>query len=207
MDLTKRPVKPGQCALSIAIPVTRGEFMAHARPESRRDFVRTYAGGFPGLTTEALWRQYEPYATLVTDVAAEVEAMGVAVAWSATLADWRTAMLTRDVVTLVAHSTGGPTGVEAVEFADGLHPVDAVAGAIPSTFAGVVDLTLCRSDGPGEAIKRRHRDCLILINKDNAKLDYRVVVYRHAMRVLRDQRASYVDVVTRLHVDHLTAGR
>jgi hypothetical protein len=193
--------------LTIAIPVTRERFMTHLRPDSGRDFVRAYAGGFPGLTADALWRQYEPYAALVSDVAVEVEEMGVAVAWSASLDDWRTAMLTRDVVTLVAHSTGGSTGVEAVEFGDGLHPVDAVASAVPSTFAGVVDLTLCCSAGPGEAIKRRHRDCLIIINEGNAKLDYRLVVYRHAMRVLRDQRASYIDVVTRLHVDHVTGGR
>jgi len=78
------------------------------------------------------------------------------------------------------------------EFADGTHPVARVIREIPDGYQGVLDLAVCHSVVPGEAIKRERRGCLVMINRRAASLAFRLPLYRQVIRLLEGGRMDYV---------------
>ena len=86
---------------------------------------------------------------------------------------------------------GGP----AVEFADGLMPVERVVSAVPEGFSGVLDLTVCNSTLLAEEIRRRCRRGLIIANAFPATLHTRMEFYDAAMELVRRRGLSYQDAV------------
>jgi hypothetical protein len=87
--------------------------------------------------------------------------------------------------------SGGP----AVEFADGLVSVERVVSAVPETFAGVLDLTVCNSTLLAEEVRRRCRRGLIIANAFPATLDIRMEFYNAAMDLVQRRQMSYQDAV------------
>ena len=199
--LDVRAVTPRDCTLAVAIPLTRVEFLDDLRaPE--KDFAKSYARRFGGFSDDDVWTRYERYARLVRSVADEVEAAGVRVIRGARFAALTAALTERHVFTLVAHWRNHEHDAARgrIELTDGLREIDDVVAAIPPDYRGVIDLTVCHSVLLGDGIARLRPDCVVIMNRGNAKLDYRCIVYRHVIRQISHRPESYVDVVARLRV-------
>jgi hypothetical protein len=87
--------------------------------------------------------------------------------------------------------SGGP----AVEFADGLVPVEDVVAAVPEAFAGVLDLTVCNSTLLAEEVRRRCRGGLIIANAFPATLDIRMEFYNAAIELVQRRQVPYHEAV------------
>ena len=93
-----------------------------------------------------------------------------------------------------------------IELAGGMHPVDDIIRAIPASFTGFIDLTVCNSVLLGEAIKRERPGCLVVMNLNPTNFDLRIVVYRHLIRYLSRFRKNYLDAVSDLRIGVLHPG-
>jgi hypothetical protein len=101
-----QPVSPSDCALAIAIPLSREQFLADlARPEEK-DFVHHFRreAGLLKADAEFCWEAYQDAEAILAEaVCGETERHGVTVCHAARLADL-TALLQRfPVVTLLTH--------------------------------------------------------------------------------------------------------
>ncbi|AUX41096.1 uncharacterized protein SOCE26_025010 [Sorangium cellulosum] len=104
MALRERRVSPADCALALAIPLTKAEFFGDLAEGAPKDFARSVARRLPALRREVLWDDhYGPLAGLVERVASDARAHGVTVATGVTLADLRALLARHAAVTLVAH--------------------------------------------------------------------------------------------------------
>jgi hypothetical protein len=95
------PSRPRDCALLVTVPTTREEFSADYR--SGTDFVAGYLRTAGGLTADAGWEAYQPYASLARHVMTSARKLGVALVERATLAELHCAVAAWPVTTLVAH--------------------------------------------------------------------------------------------------------
>ncbi len=86
---------------------------------------------------------------------------------------------------------GGP----AVEFADGLVPLERVVSVVPQAFDGVLDLTVCNSPLLAEEVRRRCRRGLIIANASPATLDIRMECYDAAMDLVQRRQVKYQDAI------------
>ncbi|HEV7920360.1 MAG TPA: hypothetical protein VGR02_06165 [Thermoanaerobaculia bacterium] len=85
----------------------------------------------------------------------------------------------------------------AIELADGMHTVAAFIEAIPRSFDGVLDMTVCNSVILGAAVKRARPDCLVAVNRYPAEMHVRLTYYQLAVVSLATRKALYIDVLTR----------
>jgi hypothetical protein len=96
--------KPHQCALALAIPLNRDDFLMSLDLSTNKDFVKSLARRNSALTEDALWEiVYADTVKTVISVAQAVSAKGVTVITNATLSDVRELFQQFRVVTLVAH--------------------------------------------------------------------------------------------------------
>jgi hypothetical protein len=102
-----RVVSPHDCALALAIPLTEAQFLADLDEAAPKDLAKSVRRGVRrriGLRGPALYAQaYEALVSLVSEAAAEAEALGVTVYRRARLADMAAMLAAHRVVTLVAH--------------------------------------------------------------------------------------------------------
>lgn len=106
---TMRPVRPSDCALALAIPLTREQFLddlvnpspkdfaSHIKRENRNEYNKRASDDY-------FWNEvYGPLAHVILRVCAEVEKLGVTVQREARLADLTRLLREYPAVTLVAH--------------------------------------------------------------------------------------------------------
>ena len=117
-------MRPTDCALLVAVPVTREEFGADLARGT--DFTRLFRQGREGIRDGALWDFYRPYADLALRVADGAAGLGVRVFYRCTRAAFQRALEESPVVTVVAHWRGA-----AYRDADILDPAAARARAAP----------------------------------------------------------------------------
>jgi hypothetical protein len=101
------PTNPKDCALAVAIPLTREEFLADLAKPGEKDFVHHFRRerGLERADPEFCWQTYEADEILfVKAVCSEVTRQGVTVVYEACLSDLADLLARFPVVTLVAHS-------------------------------------------------------------------------------------------------------
>jgi hypothetical protein len=184
-------------ALLIALPLTRARFVADAA-DPRKDFVRQWAASFPGYPPDRLWDDYKPLAAYALRIADEARRASVRVAVDARFSSWTDAAHTSDVITLVAHWVSGAQ--PALEFSDGIRPLDTIVAALPGDFGGVIDLTVCHSTRAIAAFKARRPRATVLANREAAAPDVRLAMYRQVLHLVHCEGAGYVDAAERVHV-------
>ena len=91
---------------------------------------------------------------------------------------------------------GALSGGPAIEFQDGLAPIQIIREQLPRFE--VLDLTVCDSVLLGQCIRERNSDGVILANPRPTTPDFRLAVYREAVRFAVRHRTSYPDAVIRL---------
>jgi hypothetical protein len=117
------PTSPSECALAIAIPLTREGFLADLAQPQEKDFVHHFrkGRGLGRADPEFCWQAYEAYeVALVKAVCSEVTRFGVTVAYEVRLNDFTRLLARFPVVTLVAHSRFVPVEPADVKDAFGL---------------------------------------------------------------------------------------
>jgi hypothetical protein len=127
-------------------------------------------------------------------VAQEAAEHGVLVRLKASWEDWCLLLRERSVVALFAHWYDKPPD-DWIEFANGPRPIEHIVAGIPEGYAGVLDFTVCYSLKLAPLIKRKHPQCTVILNKREARLDYRLAIYRQALRLLATEGYSYVDTM------------
>jgi hypothetical protein len=98
-----RPVSPSDCALAFAIPLTESAFLADLEEAAPKDLAKSLRRRFKYRGPVLYAETYERLVALALHVAAEAEALGVAVYKAASLADMPMILAKHKVVTLVAH--------------------------------------------------------------------------------------------------------
>jgi hypothetical protein len=300
-----RPVSPNECALAVAIPLTREQFLVDLSTSEERDFVHHFRDerGLQRASAEFSWEVYEENeGTFAETVCSEVERLGVTVRRNAKLADLSDLLSRFQVVTLVAHLrfvpikpediadpmrllellqsnqssvhesmkeafeqadpdllqskvarhlrdeelrsrvaqvingvanmaqdrySGRAESVElrthdgfdksitrmefeqmfpdciipasVIEFRDGMYTVREFLCAIPETFDGLLDLTVCNSVLPAGLIRRKRPSCLVVANRLPAELRARMYLYGLQISLLGKRSVSFVEVIQQVH--------
>jgi hypothetical protein len=179
--------KPPDCALLLAIPVHREEFLLELSPASNKDFAKHYQSRLSEVPAERLWDDhYGKQADRILAAARAVKGLHCAVKESCTTADFTASLERYQVVALVAHVISpGLSGKLApefdprlllretkVEFADGLVDGEDFVNLIPAGFRGILDLRACTSVILGESLKSEMRGFLVI---ENVELLYPVI--------------------------------
>jgi hypothetical protein len=170
--------------LLLAVPTTQEEFASDTARLS--DFL-LHNVGLDG-NDDAAWARYAPYASLCAAVIKDAASRGIRVIRRATLTDLAAAVGEPGVTTLVAHAAG-----TAVEFADGLWDQSEIDRALPLELADTLDLTVCRSRGLAECLRRRRPTGVILANRDVTDLKVRLALYRQTVAFAADRGVTYTD--------------
>jgi hypothetical protein len=117
MKPTSPRVTPADCALALAIPLTRTAFLGDLDSASTLDFARSVARRCPATRREALWEDhYRPIAAIALQVSDTVERQGVTVDRETTLETLRALFARHAVVTVIAHWKF--PGIEAADVLD-----------------------------------------------------------------------------------------
>ncbi|MBZ0090204.1 MAG: hypothetical protein K8H90_07485, partial [Thermoanaerobaculia bacterium] len=88
---------------------------------------------------------------------------------------------------------------EVVELRDGLHPLARIVEAIPPTWQGTLDLTLCNSAALAPWLKRKRPGCLLAVNRKLASLDVRLGRYLVAIQALVRRPRPFAEVLGDVH--------
>jgi len=88
----------------------------------------------------------------------------------------------------------------AVEFADGLHATSELVAAIPPTWDGVLDLTLCNSSHVGRVIRRHRAQCTVVVNSGLATLMFRTLRYRLVLSELARSPEPFLESLRRVQL-------
>lgn len=179
VPISRRIVKPSNCAFVVGLPTSRDEFQEAVASE-RADFAKGFFGG---------WGQY--YTQFVMDFA-EIESRlrgwGVCVIQNASLADFA-GLFGRpfDVVILFSHWSG-----DSVEFRGGLENVNATLSAIPEEFDGLLDLCVCHPVALARALSVHRPGCLVKHIPVEAEPGYWWRFYRILFSQLRTRELTYL---------------
>jgi hypothetical protein len=183
-------VRPADCALLLAVPLRRSEFLADLAAGT--DFLAHFVARQRSRDIDVLWATYDASAAMAYASAERARRRGVTVRRRAVLADFARCLHEFQVVTLVAHWRAAGL---AVEFADGLAPVECVVEAVPPAFEGVLDLTVCNARPLAEEIRRRCPRARIIDNPFPATLDMGLELYNATMDLLQRHQMPYEDAM------------
>lgn len=95
----------------------------------------------------------------------------------------------------LGESLGPPGGLE---LRDASYSAEAVRDALPSGYAGCLELIVCHSIVLAETIKRTHPSCRILANHTFTRPLVRLLVYAEAIRLLRNEDGDYFELLMHL---------
>jgi hypothetical protein len=114
--MPERPVTTSECALAIALPLSRDELHAELVSERPSDYVREIRARFPATSDDALSALYADKLGAAGQVIVEAAARGVTVVPRAGLADVAALTARCEVVSVLAH-TPSP-GIDAGDIQD-----------------------------------------------------------------------------------------
>jgi hypothetical protein len=102
--MAERPVTPSDCALAVALPLSRGELLAELESTRPSDFAREIRARFPATPLDTICAAYEDEVATSGAIVAEARALGVTVVLAAGL-DALAALTARfHVVSVLAHA-------------------------------------------------------------------------------------------------------
>jgi hypothetical protein len=181
-DVATKIVKPRDCILAFGIPTSEADFRADLRSVCK-DFARNFNG---------LWARYEAeFIDPLVKVERIIRNLDTRVVHGLTLARFGALVATADVFILFTHWIG-----EQVEFADGLQPIAPIVEAIPQTYAGILDLCVCRSDRFAAAVRSARTGCLVRHVAERAVTPaYWLYFFMVLFKYLEHHDTSYLNAV------------
>lgn len=79
-----------------------------------------------------------------------------------------------------------------IELFDQFYSIEEIVTAIPENYNGLLDFTVCNSVLIANVIKRQ-RQCIVLVNKEPATPDFRMVIYKGMIELLAQIDIDYMD--------------
>ena len=183
-------MRPTDCALLVAVPLQRSEFLADLAAGT--DFLAHFLASQKSRDVDVLWATYDASAAIAAASAERARRRGVTVLRRAVLADFARCLNDFQVTTLVAHWRAGGL---AVEFADGLAPIDRIVASVPQAFDGVLDLTICNARLLAQEMRRRCPRAQIIDNPFPATLDIGLEFYNATMDLVSRREMRYQDAI------------
>lgn len=95
--------RPTDCAMAIALPLSRRAFMRDLNSTNGRDLPRRQLGKVPGSTKREGWHRYRPVVKTARDVIRCVRRLGVEVVLDATVDNFADLLRRRRAVTFFSH--------------------------------------------------------------------------------------------------------
>lgn len=180
---------PSECALAIAIPLTKDGFLEQSESPTR-DYARLFREQLSGLGVGELWEKYRSAVVEPAQRAMESAARsGVMVVADVSLFEWTRVIGARRVVSLVAHwSDAGITGVE---LADAVHRPAAIVATLPTGCDSTFDLRMCHSFVLGEALKRAAPKCHVVMNERAVTPSIQLPLYGGIIKLLATGRYDF----------------
>lgn len=86
-----------------------------------------------------------------------------------------------------------------IEFFDKSYSIEEVAATVPEDYDGVLDFIVCNSVIIGNEIKR-HRKCVVIINKEQTGIVFRMLLYKGIVKLLKHTNTSYIRASTALRM-------
>ncbi|HKV40807.1 MAG TPA: hypothetical protein VJX67_16455 [Blastocatellia bacterium] len=198
------PVKPRDCALVFAFPVTERAFLAEVGSNSK-EFLGKYRY-WGKYYTEFVWH----YAS----VTSEISRLGTLVQCCLTTEQFANLFTEGKfrAITLFAHwkeedlwdsYTGGSSVCpdpydelqSAVEFFDRFERVPEVVRAVPSNFDGVLDLCVCHPKALVSALRRERPDCIVKYTNVSATPALWLYFYVSLFKLLAREETDYVSAL------------
>jgi hypothetical protein len=191
-------IRPHECALGIAIPLTREDFFREMSENSNKDFIRHFARKFEGFTENYIWQRYEDELKIVNQTISVVEQKGVRITKNLTLEAFGNLFQGFQVVSLFSH---WKEASKQIEFYDRLYTIDDVSAVIPTDYKGILDFTVCNSAIFAQKFKENHRESQVIVNRNTTHLAYRMLIYRGIIELLVQQEMDYSEAVMKLRLD------
>jgi hypothetical protein len=182
LPISRRIVKPSNCVLAFGIPTSREGFY-RALDSPHADFVKRFLGG---------WPQYHAQFVVDVEIVEPILCkLGVTTIHDATLADFaRVVDQSFDVIILFSH-----WHADAVEFRSGFESVRSLLSAIPSAFAGVLDLCVCHPMTLVSALHRHRPGCIVKYLPTEAAPHYWMYFYRTLFSQLQSRDLTYLTAI------------
>jgi hypothetical protein len=182
IPVSRRIIKPSNCALALGIPTSEDGFRQSG--EHRR---AGFAAGFRGG-----WNQYR--ARFVADferVEPYLRKWGVTILPDVTLASFsRLLDGSFDAAILFSHWDN-----DEVEFREGFEPVAAIAEAVPPEFSGIIDLCVCHPLALVRELQCHRPRCLVKFVRTTAAPDVWLYFYRVLFSQLQKRELPYLEAV------------
>ena len=193
MDLipvSRRIVKPDDCAIVIGIPTTRDGFR-HAQERRDASFTDRFLGG---------WPQY--YAQFVRDLGSiepVLGRLGVTLLYDASLSDFTNAMSRSfQVVILFSHWQE-----EAIEFTGGLESTESILAAVSPTYSAILDLCVCHPMALVRELRIHRPHCLVRYLPIEASPHYWFYFYHMLFIRLQSRDLTYLEALEQVAVAFL----
>jgi hypothetical protein len=184
-DLGAKVVKPSDCVLTFAIPLSIEEFQQHLSCPQRHDYARKVS---PNA------RMYERVVVhQVSRTRPLFEALGVQVRTRLTLEAFSSLCAERpaSVVIPIAHWT-----TTSVEFFDGFFDLDTVARTVPTQFEGILDLLVCHPETLARKIRAaRPAVCVVKYLTERATPQVWLWFYVVVFKILKTGDWTYLQAI------------
>ena len=191
--IATRIVRPSECILGFGIPTSETCFRQDLGRHDK-DFAKRFE----------LWTRYRSeFVSDLNTVGPQMSALGVQVVHELTVGRFGALVNAATVFILFSHWNG-----EAVEFADGLQSTTTVAQVIPTDYAGILDLCVCRSESLASKVRSTRPKCLVRhVVGTEITPSYWLFFMLVLFKVLQNQPMSYLDGVERVVKEFLSGGR
>ncbi len=196
----RRIIKPTDCVLAIAVPVTRQSFEAQLERPGRGKLV--------GGCTD--WQRYRRnFADRAATLLPRIRRLGARVVTNLTRDDFgRLLRGNPEVVILLAHwkepqPESSDRTKDAVEFADGFIEVADIVARIPPDAESFIDLSVCTSEPLSVAIKRDRPLCLThSMPKRRVTAIVWLTFYTSLMHHLRQRDSTYLEAINDVAIEY-----
>jgi|SRR5262249_52272735 len=194
--ITRKVIKPHDCALALSIPTTRAAFFEALEKPENRDFI-------PNL--HPVWPKYNHEVIKYTNrLLPAINSLGVDVFRDASLADFK-ALLSRQqhsVIILFAHWKD-----DSVEFADGLALFPSIVEAVPYSYQGFIDLCVCHPMSLAMELRNARPACVVRFTNAEATPALWLYFYLALFKLLQESRITYLSALETTIHEFLKSGR
>lgn len=194
MDLITKTTSPDRCLLGITLPMTYEEFIEFSSSKERSDFIWANYEVKYNFNQDRKWQEYKKLLEIIKDIATEVCDAGGHVLYSFSGKDLKK-IANYDVVTIIAHWAENKSSIELY---DSSYSPEEFVKCIPIGFSGLLDLTICHSVQLIGIIKEHFPNSLLLTNSGTTQLEFRLLLYKAIINLLKVSPMSYMDAYTYL---------
>lgn len=194
--VTQKMTKPRDCVLAFGIPTTREEFFHALREPQGRDFAPN------------CWQSWQDYhyqvASFMERLLPPLEALGLTIVRGLTLQDCGKLLRCTQysVIILFSHWRD-----DAIEFADGLAPAQAVIREVPDSFQGIIDLCVCHPDSLAIELGERWPHSVVKFTDVETTPVFWLYIYLAVMNILSKENTTYLDALERVINAFLAKGK